>query len=222
MPPLYKIVIPETDTVIINPDAHPEVSSVDGYVRHVNWGGMDWADLIAAAGNYADDDGTGTTPGMYSNNVQDKWALLDRVIFLFDASAYIGKKAQSAYIELYLAPGVDNLNINPNFNIYTSNPASDTALVAGDFATFGSTPLSDSLAYTDVPIGWHKFHLNATGLAKLQAALNGDGIFRAGLRNANYDAAGVEPAWSLQDQSYIDVDMAESVNKPRLVMTYVI
>lgn len=203
------------------PDAHPESTSVDGMVGHQS-SGLSWADLIAAAGSIAeDDDATEYVIYIQSRSFLGSWRYLYRSIFLFDVSALSGQTVTSATFRIKASLKSDLLGITPNVNLYSSAPATDTALVAGDFDSLGTTPYCDTpVEYADWTNGeWIEFELNADGLAALQAAIDGDGIFKTGLRNANYDVAGVEPNWNGAYQwSYLIGQFADGSSPPELIV----
>ena len=186
-------------TLIFYPDADPETSSVDGYVAHSEAAGLTWAALIAAAGNQATDTSS-DEPGFSITAHADtgKWLRNARGIWLFDTSSLPATATIiSATLSLFSSDKADNLNILPNINIYSANPASNIALVGTDYPSVGS------IAYCDTPIsfvnlavsgGQNDFILNATGIAAIGKGTGG--MTKISTRNANYDVAGVAPAWS--------------------------
>jgi hypothetical protein len=113
---------------------------------------------------------------------------------------------------------VDTASSTPTCNIYSSNPASNTALENGDYDSLGSTP------FCDTPItypGWltnnyNDFALNSDGLN----ALSGN-IAKFGLR-LNYDVDDNAPNWISGATSYFYGYYADkgSGYQPKLVVTY--
>lgn len=181
------------------PNAHPEATSVDGWVvADGGVSGLDWATLIAHPGTDSKDDGKTATVGITSSPNEDKWRYLFRVPLLFDISSMpSGIIVTSITLTILSKSSTDNLDINPDICVFDSAPASNIALVAGDFDSFGNTPLSNAIPMIG---GWNgsgsnTFTFNAAGIAAVLAAIAGDGILKLGLRNANYDVAGVAPAW---------------------------
>ena len=92
-------------------------------------------------------------------------------------------------------------------------------MVASDYATLGSIPLSSPITHDDwVLTAWNDFILNAAGLA----AIVKGGITKLGTRNPEYDVAGVAPSWAVYASAVIASRSAEdfSGHKPKLVVTY--
>jgi len=217
----------ELETEVFYPDAHAETTSVDGYIKEETVD-QTWANIVAAGGDGANDDlanfylcyirADGTSP---------LWRGLYRGILLFDTSTlHDSANITSVTLSIYGYTKLDDLNITPNINIYSSNPASDTALIAGDFDTLGTTALCDTpITYNNWSItGYNEFDLNAAGLA----TVNVTGITKLGTRNANYDVAeevggGSAPAWMAgQKESYLRGYSSDqgAGYKPKLEVTY--
>ncbi len=196
-----------------NPDAHPEVTSVDGRVRLFHAAGLTWAAIRGGNGTFADD----STPSSSSVSIQadaatDKWQQLIRFIMLFDTSSLADDTTiASATLILWGRIGLDSLSINPSINIYASNPASNTAVVAGDYNSLGTTPLATAIAHSSwSQTGANVFTLNAAGLALITKT----GITKLGARLV-CDATDSEPAWSSgQKQSTFAFDSAEDIGTP--------
>ncbi len=175
------------------PDANPEVTSVDGQVYHEGLGlGLTWAALIAAAGTTVSHDGASFSMHIVFQSA-DGYRRCHRGIFLFDTSALPdGITITSATFSVYgTSKSRSGAVITPNINVYSSAPASNTNIVAGDYDSFGSTAFSDTpIDYDAWSItGYNDFTLNAAGIA----AISLTGITKLGLRNANYDVAATEP-----------------------------
>ena len=216
------------------PDAHIESTSVDGYVRHDE--ALIWQNLVGAAGTSADDDDVHLWAiRLRSRIAGDNWLILDRSIFLFDTSALgAGAVVSAATLSIYggidLRAKVDANSATPDINIYSSNPNTNTALIAGDFDTLGTTPFCDTaITYA----GWtegdpgasNDFVLNAAGIL----AIIVDGISKFGLRNANYDVAEeLDPGNHAPPSGGISKDSGLGAwttdqgagYKPKLVVTY--
>ena len=104
--------------------------------------------------------------------------------------------------------------------------ALDTEIAAGDFDDVGATPYSDTvMSYANWTLSiYNDFTLNSIAISALQAAVDGDGKFKIGVRNANYDVAGVAPAWSAPTTPKTVLGTFYSGNafgKPRLVVTHI-
>lgn len=185
------------DTLTAYPDPDPETTTVDGHARHTYTIGTNssWATIIAAAGSAASDTETvGPYIQMQADNGTDGWLALRRWIALFDTSSIAdGNNIDSATLSLFGSAKTDTLSVTPDINIYSSAPASNTAVAAGDFDSLGSTAFSTVIAYANWnTAAYNDFVLNANGRANISKT----GVSKFGARNANYDAAAVAPAWS--------------------------
>lgn len=197
--------------------------TVDGSVRHGGIGNQTWAEVQGSAGTSANDsDTTGDAFFIQSDTGTNKWQQLWRAIFLFDTSALTaGAIITAATMSLFGTTKSDELAITPNVNIYSSAPASDSALVAGDFDSLGTTAFCDTaITYASLStIAYNDFAFNATGLG----AISKTGVSKFGSRNANYDVAIVTPTWSSDALSRFTVvmsDTALTTADPKLVVTY--
>jgi len=208
------------DSQTFYPDAHAETSSVDGYAGYAGYSvPSTWANLVAAAGNAAQDDAT-TIYTYRFNSYTTQWTLLYRSIFLFDTSGLDDAATITGAVLSIRGQGkVDQLGVTPDINIYSSAPASNTALAAGDFDSLGTTAFSTAITYN----GWetnnyNDFTLNAAGLAAIPV----DGVAKFGARNASYDVSGTEPSWSASKGAYLTNYSSEqgAGYKPKLVVTY--
>ncbi len=188
------------------PDANPETTSVDGSVMHYDMDGAAWGDLQGGEGVLAID-----YDGVMRIEIQagasSEWDIISRGIILFDISAEIpeGFTIASGKVRIYTGTYINEFTANAfAFGIYSSAPASNTVLVAGDFDSLGTTLLSVKKNYDDiVKDGWTEFSLNTIGIALINTALNSDGIVKLGIREANYDAANIEPTWEHNHAVYI-------------------
>jgi len=178
--------------LVVYPDAHPEVTSVDGWVREYDSDGLVWADIRGGAGYDGYDGLFGLTVNIQADAAIDKWQSLIRAIMLFDTSRLPDDCIiDSATLRLWGRLGYDKLGITPSLNIYSSNPALDTAIVAGDFDSLGDSPLATAILHADWnPAGPNVFTLNAAGLATISKT----GITKLGARLV-CDAENAEPAW---------------------------
>jgi hypothetical protein len=147
---------------------------------------------------------------------------MDRYIALFDTSALTAAAAISAAVlSLYGDDKGNALGCSPNIDIYTSAPASNTALVAGDFDCLGTVSQTGSpITYAAWSItGYNAFTFDATGRGNISKT----GISKFGARNANYDVANTAPSWVTNVDSYVtalNADSAGTANDPKLVVTY--
>ena len=204
------------------PDAHPETTTVDGSM-YVNNAGTSWGTLRGLTGSVADDTSASDWYARIdSDTTSNQWDIIMRSGFLFDTSAIPDSDSiSSATFSLYGVSKVDNLSITPNINVYSFTPASNTALVTGDFANFGTTAYCDTaITYAGFSTsGYNDFVLNATGIA----AISKTGVTKLGIRNAAYDAANVAPTWSSGTFSELKgyfADQTGTTNDPKLVVVH--
>lgn len=207
------------------PDADPETNSVDGRVDHSQGtpGGVSWATLVAGVGTGAADAG-GTAYAFYfhAGTTSPNFDEIRRSIFLFDTQNIPDMDTiDSAILSLSGSSKDDALAATPDLNIYSSAPASNTAVVSGDYDSLGSTPFSTAITYANLSTtGFNDFALNADGLAQISKT----GVSKFGARNANKDVANTAPAWTSNLDSGFIVYMAEEVaagdQRPKLVVTH--
>lgn len=211
------------DSQTFYPDAHTETSSVDGYASRVN-ATDNWATKIASDGTNADDTvATSWVTRMQSAGVDGLWNGYFRGLFLFDTSGLNDTATiTAATLSIRGQSKSDNLSVTPDINIYSSNPASNTAVAAGDYDSLGSTAFSTAITYANwlTSATFNDFALNASGLAAIPV----DGVAKFGARNANYDVSGTPPTWSSSKVSEIKCYNSEqgAGYKPKLVVTYTV
>ncbi len=209
-------------TLTVNPDAHPETTSVDGraYRLFAANGGESWANITGNAGTAANDAESTIDFTYMRTQTGSDWRGVMRGFFLFDTSALTAGATISAATEsLYGANKVDLLGVTPDLNIYASNPNTNIALIAADYQAVGTTP------YCDTPItyagfntaGYNDFLFNATG----RAAISKTGITKTSSRNANYDVSGTPPGTGNDLTSeLIGYCSDNGSNEPKLVIDY--
>lgn len=214
------------------PDAHPESTSVDGRTIHKDISGLTWAEVIAGVGNLSDDEGVDIhVARMVCLDDFDEWDFIERGIIVLDISELPpGAIISAVALILYGYGKIDTFPtpIAPDTNVYSSAPASNIAVVAGDFNSLGSTPYCDTpITYPNWKIGTpgdpNIFVFNAVGIAAAQAAADGDGILPLGMRNANYDVAGIDPGAVAEKHADLYCWSADKGgdHRPELIVTYV-
>lgn len=208
------------DTLTAYPDANPETDTVDGHVYHDDLN-SNWNPLVGAAGNAAGDADYYIALDIWAGNQSNKWDRIRRGIMLFDTST-IGTDStiNSATCSLYKNSLNDSLSIDPNVNIFSSSPASNTALVSGDYDSLGSTAFATDIASSDVVTDdYTDWTLNATGIAAIEKT----GITKFGIRDNSYDVPSSAPTWSNYNvwQLYFwDADAGGIYNGPKLYVDY--
>lgn len=215
-------------TLTAYPDADPETTTVDGFIYRELAGGAGeaWATFIAGVGTTANSTSDVSGPGfnIQADNVSAKWIHLRRGICLFDTSSLTtAATISAATLSLYVVAKSDALSITPNIDIYTSTPATNTALVTGDFSQVGSTSQTGAATgYSSITASaYNDFAFNATGISNISQT----SISKFGVRNANYDVAASAPTWTslaVSDIRPAAADTAGTTNDPKLVVTYAV
>lgn len=210
------------------PDPNVESTSVDGLVRGTTVN-QTWAAKIAETGSDAFDALTGDASIlMTSGGTTNQWNELRRGIFIFDTSAIADTDTidsgtfSLASALIAGATKADNLSITPDTALVSSAPASNTALVAGDFDSLGTTEFATRISYANWSASdavYNDFTLNASGLSNISKT----GVSKFGVRNGNYDLDAVAPTWSGSVSSFMRhyyADQTGTANDPKLVVVH--
>ncbi len=180
------------------PDAHDEVSSVDGRVAY-DGGAITWVNARGDAGTHAWDDDAGggvSHAGCFLNasgGTADRWTGLYRGIIVIDATGlppdgdiFDGELALSGGTKTDPASG----KYNPDLNIYKSAPASNVALAPGDFNSLLAVAYSTTIGVVAWDqLDYNVFPFNGTGIGAISKIV----ATPFGTRDATHDAGGVEP-----------------------------
>ncbi|MBU1173376.1 MAG: hypothetical protein KKD44_27730 [Proteobacteria bacterium] len=205
------------DALSFNPDADAESTSVDGYIR--TWGSYaDWG-LIhdPATGQEASSSSAGATGFGIGDNTT--WTGIYRGVFLFDTSSLSGGTVTAGTFKYYCTSKTIT-TWNLNFNLYSSNPASNTTLATTDYDynDFGTT-VFNTVAHTGSGIAttsYNTYTLNANGIANVNAS----GISKFSVL-AEADATDTAPARGGLRRNWINIYFAEQgSNEPQLDITY--
>jgi len=204
-----------------SPDASPETSTVDGRTVAANKS-LSWTDMIAETANYVRDTAVSEELRVWAKNTTDNWDVIERIHLLFDTSS-IGsdQSVDSASLDVSIdSVYFDDLGLS--WNIYGTDPASDTSLATGDHDNVGTTPFSDSPRYlSSESTDWTtvSLDLNTDG----ESAIDLDGISKFGLatqEDRENDSWG-DPTWTASDRSGFKVRLAENAsNIPTLTVTH--
>ncbi|QGH72420.1 MAG: metalloendopeptidase [Siphoviridae sp. ctpQM7] len=203
------------------PDANPETDTVDGYVycTHADFSTCH----LQTNGNISDDTGTSLIAGDSESGPNDN---ILRAFSLFKTSALgAGASISAATYSLYVTTNNNPLNdANSWLNVYSSTPASNTALVTEDFDQVGDvvtnpTKGSDSnLNQSAITLSaYNDLTLNATG----RGWINKTGITKLGFRQG-HDATNTDPAIDNTEQDVYasSADTAGTTQDPKLTVTY--
>jgi len=177
-------------STLVHPDPHAESTSVDGGFNQE--GNDTWANIRGAASATAADSAValGTYVGDWNNAGGYRWCY--RSAWLFDTSGLSGDTVDSGIFSVKLSsiPLVEDLLLtNKSMRLVTCAPASNTALVNGDYDSFTTTAnATDVTVVSGVDETYSNFTLNATGEGNVDAS----GITKFGLRHTA-DALDEEP-----------------------------
>jgi hypothetical protein len=219
MPSLLRKVHLNTET--FNPDAHPETTSVDGYISR---GGVNetFATIRGGAGTASDDSigGAAGVPRITATSTTNQYSLLTRGVFLFDTSPLSDTATiSSGTFSLNSAAKADGLT--QSIGITSSNPASNTALANADYAVanFGSTKFATDKTIASITVNQYEdYDLNASGIAAISLV----GITKFASRFAS-DIDNSAPTWVSVGDSFVTPVMADSPsNKPKLVVNFTV
>ncbi|MBN1692598.1 MAG: hypothetical protein JW845_03485 [Dehalococcoidales bacterium] len=208
-----------TGSMTFYPDASPESSSVDGIVGETTK--QSFASLVADVGDGSNDSiESYYICSLAADTVSNIWYNIFRGIFLFDTSGLPDNASiTGATLSIYGYSKFDTVGWLPDINIYSSNPASNTTLVNGDYDSLGTVAFATAIGYNDWNTsGYNDFAFNSDGLN----AISKTGISKFGTRNANYEVAGSPPTWASGQYYAMMGRFAESGEgyKPKLVVTY--
>jgi hypothetical protein len=206
-----------TDTFY--PDDHNESTSVDGYVYRDGADGT-WALARDTADGNGHQDANSvlaiTSREKSSGTVYD----IIRAIALFDTSTLGDVVISSATLSLYddnvVLINTDN-DGDDTVNIVSSNPASDTDIVNGDYDTLGTTLYAAAVDFGSLTTNaYNDFALNSTGIAAIDTA----GISKFGVREG-HDLNDVAIAVNTQNNWQVhSADVTGTTQDPKLVVVH--
>jgi len=209
---------PPPVTLYFYPDAHPEVSSVDGDIYR--FATETWAQLHDRPGMVANDTAGSLSTTIWASNQANKWMAIYRDILLFDTSIIpAGATILSARLRLYC---FDKTLVGvplASLAIYGSSPASNTAVVPVDYQALGFIDFSNPIPWAGITENAYNYiNLNPSGLAAIAPA----GITKLGLREATYDGPNVEPPWTSRAYASWRFRSADvgGAQRPRLKVVY--
>ncbi len=189
-----------------------------------------WAKTHDHAGDFSVDGGDSLYVQIRSSTQGGNiWYQFYRTLCLFDLSALgiLGSiQIDSATLSFYGQSKTDTESWGIRLNVFESSPASSTAIVDGDYDSLDTTPLCDTaIDYADFSTsGYNDFILNSTAITLLQAAADGDGIAKLGLRESRFEAANSPPSPYVANRIanfYVySNDWGTVAQRPELVVTY--
>jgi hypothetical protein len=209
------------DTLTVYPNVNPETTSCDGYVWR---SGVDesFATIIGGAGVNSLDADVDMYAYVFASTTTDQYKEIDRAVMLFDTSSLdSGATISAATISLWGLGRAGGLG-QPPLHICSSAPSSNTAVVAGDYSTLGSTSFGNiawaSFVATDTT--YNDITLNASGLAAITKA----GVTKFGAKiewDLNGSFTGV---WASNAGTFFQFASADNASgtahAPKLVVTF--
>lgn len=210
-----------TDTYY--PDPNVEVTSVDGYIENYQDPGTCSTMSTEASGTSANDTGTSINGLQYSDGGTD--CNLQRGVTLFDTSSIPDTDSiSSAVVSL-------NGQFKANTNSYsiravTVAPASNTALAATDFNTFGTTAIANEITLASFSTtGYNDFtitdltKISKTSVTKIGWRLTGD-ISAASPTGQNYaQSNSADTAGTTSDPKLVVVHAASAAPaRPKMII----
>ncbi len=210
------------DTLTKNPDADPEVNTVDGYlIRSTLYSNQPYSDFIndINCSKRTESAQAHMRVQLSASGLTNCWSVLVRGAFLFDTGSLISTaNILNAIISLYQAGYGYNDDFNSSIDIVATNPATTTALVDADFGSFGTTSFaSRTLVAVSASSQYYEWSLDSNG----KANINKGGISKFGM-SENHDTARTPPTWgnSYNSHTYFATAEAGVSQAPKLTVTY--
>ena len=196
----------------------------DGHVSTNSIGPQTFTALVTHDGNAVADSPAHMAVAIIGEwPVTDRWENIARSIENYDTGGIDAGDSVTAITMSMYGKTKQNDAGDLSLNIYISNSASNTTIVAGDFNSFGTTAQSDgSIAQGSWSTsGYNDWVFNATGLSGFIKA----GIYKCGTRDSIYDAPNNEPTWvggapQSNMTGWASQEAESDERRPRLVITH--
>ena len=207
-------------TTTVYPDADPETTTVDGDVRQSSAGDT-FANLRAGAGTSAQPSVASSTCGtLNATTVSNNYDVLIRFIALFDTSSIPDTDTiDSATLSFHGRSKSDQMGGTHGIGVVTSTPASNTDLVAGDYAQLATTRQANDITLASwSTVGYNDFALNATGLGNISKT----GVSKFGSR-LSFDIDNSAPTWGSEESvagGNYAADDAGTTRDPKLAVIH--
>lgn len=209
-------------TTIARPDPNPETTTVDGFTERSVVDEI-FATIRGGAGTSADDSTAGISfTRVQASTTTNQFQAIRRFVMLYDASAIPdGDNIDSATLDAKSDGIANTLGGTPAVQITTSSPASNTAIVAGDFAVanFGGTSFGSRNLADLTPAAVFTWTVNGSGLTNISKT----GITKWAFR-ADWDVDNsFGGTWASAADARLDGQQAEAAgttNDPTLTVTH--
>lgn len=180
-----------------------------------------FASYRGGAGTNADDTSvTMQILSLLATTNSNEYERLVRGIILFDTSALPASPTITDAVFSLWVTAIGN-QMSQSAGLVSSNPASNTGLVAGDFTTLGTTRFATDKTIGSLSTGaYNDYTLNASGIA----AISDSGITKFGYR-LSCDIDNSAPTWGSGQQARVNAATANQTgtdNDPKLVITYTV
>ena len=206
------------------PDYDTETTSFDGNVNQAYGAGagQTWATIHdLTVGSISGDTGTTIDVRITADTGSGNWKSLQRGIVLFDTSTLPDTDTiNSATMSVY-GQNIINTLSGTGLNIYSSTPASNTAIANEDYDQLGTTAFSSAISTGAISTtAYNDFVLNASGLAGISKT----SVSKFGARESSFDAPNSSPTWGSELDflvQFYSADQAGTTNDPKLVVVHV-
>lgn len=216
-------------TLTAYPDANVETSTVDGSISRDGDGsgtGTNWTTQYVGwdgtGGGGASSDSAATLGAAYAHKYTGEFGI-GRGLMLFDTSSLTaGATISAAVLSLWPTLAAENAdNVNHFVNIFSSAPASNTAIAATDFDSVGSTKFAQDYDITGMGTGAYK---DWTFVAAGISAISKTGISKFGTRGGRdiNDDNPEDNNVSAYNVTVSTADHTGTSQDPKLVVTYTI
>ncbi len=214
-------------TITLNPNAHPETASVDGYATFTqgNSPSSTWdAAHDAAEATSADDLGADIYIEISTWATGDRYNQISRGYLVWDLSSVpVGTTLTAAKVRLYLNFKLLDW-VSATFSLHLSDVdlISDTAIGVGDYDGW-KAPIISAASLNPAQMNasaWHEWELNVSGLNRIETGIGG-GVFKVCLFEYTHDYLDSEPTHEGTRTLRLRFSAADNAdtNKPELVLT---
>lgn len=205
------------------PDADPETTSFDGNVNQAYGAGagQTWATIHdLTVGSISGEAGTTVDVRIRADTGTNNWRDIQRGIVLFDTSTLPDTDTiNSATMSVY-GQNIINTLSGTGLNIYSSTPASNTAIANEDYDQLGTTAFSSAISTGAISTtAYNDFVLNASGLAGISKT----SVSKFGARESSFDAPNSSPTWGSGLDflvQFYSADQAGTTSDPKLVVVH--
>ena len=210
-----------------NPDGHTESATVDGRVTDDSNGNLTMTALAAEGGTYSGESESTAAFYVICGSSTDRFDSLGRFFMLYDSSSIDDDDEISAAKIVCMTGTYNSSTIVEQIsgyalNVTASNPASNTALAAGDFDAVSDTAFATAYNVSTINTSdgqnWPDFAFNATGIS----AIAKDGISKFCVR-FTADITDTAGNWTSGNYVFVTAKSAEystAGNRPELTVTH--